>query len=97
MPLAIVFTTWVLAIVRTLDCAYIKSPPLLPGGGRDQRQRHGGALYLLLREFGAPEALAVDRYAKSRLGKAPHTHSPQAGSQADEEAIYKRVISRCGC
>jgi len=67
-PLAIVFTTWVLAIVRTLDCAFIKWPPMfslivaLVSVGVTV-----AALYLLMREFSPPPREAADRYAKSKL------------------------------
>jgi AraC-like DNA-binding protein len=57
LPLAIVFTTWALAIVRTLNCAFIKWPPMFTlvvaviSVGMTV-----GALYLLLRKFSADES-----------------------------------------
>ena len=75
LPLAIVLTTWTLAIVRTIDCAFIKWPPMFSlvvaviSVGITV-----GALYLLLRKFAAeakgepPKETAS--YAKSPLGDA---------------------------
>ena len=69
LPLVIVFTTWALAILRTVDCAFFKCPPLfslivaIVSVGVTV-----GALYLLLREFSVPERGANDSYAKSQLG-----------------------------
>jgi AraC-like DNA-binding protein len=84
LPLGIVLTTWALAIVRTLNCAFIKWPPMFSlvvaviSVGMTV-----GALYLLLRKF-APEEKNDDApnpvspgtlepapaYAKSPLGEA---------------------------
>lgn len=69
LPLAIVFTTWMLAIVRTLDCAFIKWPAtfslvvaVVSVGVTT------GALYLLLRQFGALAKEQAASYAKTPLG-----------------------------
>jgi len=92
LPLAIVFTTWALAILRTVDCAFFKCPPLfslivaIVSVGVTV-----GALYLLLREFSAPERVANDSYAKSQLG-APIRERirRKLESTLAEGAIYKR-------
>jgi len=92
LPLVIVFTTWALAILRTVDCAFFKCPPLfslivaIVSVGVTV-----GALYLLLREFSAPERGRNDRYAKSQLG-APIRERIRRKLQAtlERDAIYKR-------
>ncbi|MEJ0086996.1 MAG: helix-turn-helix domain-containing protein [Pseudomonadota bacterium] len=96
LPLAIVFTTWALAIVRTLDCAFIKWPPLFSlivaavSVGVTV-----GALYLLLRQFSPRQESAPprapDSYAKSPLG-APIRQRIRRKLEAmlHEQAIYKR-------
>lgn len=73
LPLAIVFTTWALAILRTIDCAFIKWPPLFSLiVAVVSVSVTVGALYLLLRQFSAPRESAQDsvpdRYVKSPLG-----------------------------
>ncbi|HEU4590517.1 MAG TPA: helix-turn-helix transcriptional regulator [Steroidobacteraceae bacterium] len=71
-PLAIVFTTWALAIVRTLDCAFIKWPPAFSlVVALISVSVTVAALYLLLREFDpAPAPRPVtERYARSKLGE----------------------------
>jgi len=92
LPLAIVFTTWALAILRTVDCAFIKWPPLFSAiVAVISVSVTVGALYVLLREFGAPEASAADRYAKSRLGPGVRTRiRRKLEARLAEDAIYKR-------
>ena len=90
-PLAIVFTTWVLAIVRTLDCAFIKWPPafslvvaVISVGVTV------AALYLLLREF-SPSKPAVDRYAKSRLDESVRRRiRRKLESALTEQGVYQK-------
>lgn len=92
LPLTIVVTTWALAILRTVDCAFFKCPPLfsllvaIVSVGVTV-----GALYLLLREFSAPERGKSDRYAKSQLG-APIRERIRRKLQStlERDAIYKR-------
>ena len=73
LPLAIVLTTWVLAIVRTLNCAFIKWPPMFSlvvaviSVGITV-----GALYLLLRKFAADD----------EMRSKPRVESPAAGAAA---------------
>jgi len=92
LPLAIVLTTWALAILRTVDCAFIKWPPLFSlvvavvSVGVTV-----GALYLLLRQFSAPTGSADDRYAKSPLGAAVRQRiRRKLQATLDEDSIYKR-------
>lgn len=69
-PFAIVGTTWALAILRTLDCAILKSPPLFSlGVALVSVSVTIGALYLLLRQFGTEAAAksSAETYAKSPL------------------------------
>jgi AraC-like DNA-binding protein len=59
LPLAIVLTTWLLAILRTLDCAFIKWPPMFSlVVAVISVSITVGALYLLLRKFTPEEAAA---------------------------------------
>jgi AraC-like DNA-binding protein len=91
-PLAIVFTTWALAIARTLDCAFFKCPPFfMVVVAVISVSVTVGALYLLLREFSAPERVTHDRYAKSPLG-TPIRQRIRRKLEATlaEGAIYKR-------
>ena len=92
LPLAIVFTTWALAILRTVDCAVIKWPPLFSAVvAVISVSVTVGALYALLREFGAPEAGTADRYAKSPLGVAVRTRiRRKIEARLGDDAIYKR-------
>jgi len=92
LPLAIVFTTWALAILRTVDCAFIKWPPLFSAiVAVISVSVTVGALYVLLREFAAPETNATDRYAKSQLGVAVRTRiRRKLEAQLAQDAIYKR-------
>ena len=92
LPLAIVFTTWALAILRTLDVAFLKfPPPFLLGVAVVSVGVTVGALYLLLREFSAPEPAAQDRYAKSQLGTPIRQRIRRKLEAAlGEAAIYKR-------
>jgi len=90
-PLAIVFTTWVLAIVRTLDCAFIKWPPtfslvvaVISVGVTV------AALYLLLREF-SPSKPSAESYAKSRLDENVRRRIRRKLEVAlTEQGIYKK-------
>jgi len=71
LPLAIVLTTWALAIVRTLNCAFIKWPPMFSlVVAVVSVSVTVGALYLLLRKFAADDKPAAGAYAKSPLGEA---------------------------
>lgn len=91
-PLAIVFTTWVLAIVRTLDCAFIKWPAsfslvvaLISVGVTVT------ALYLLLREFAPAAASPMESYAKSRLDDGVRLRiRRKLESALAEQGVYKR-------
>jgi AraC-like DNA-binding protein len=92
LPLAIVFTTWALAILRTVDCAFIKWPPLFSlivavvSVGVTV-----GALYLLLRQFDSPAGVAEDRYAKSPLGAAVRQRiRRKLEAVLSAHSIYKR-------
>ena len=92
LPLVIVFTSWALAILRTVDCAFFKCPPVfslivaIVSVGVTV-----GALYLLLREFSAPERGANDSYAKSQLGAPIRARiRRKLESTLAEGAIYKR-------
>jgi AraC-like DNA-binding protein len=92
LPLAIVFTTWALAILRTADTAFIKWPPLFSvvvavvSVGVTV-----GALYLLLREFSIPVRVAQERYAKSQLGDAIRKRIVRKLEAAlGEGALFKR-------
>lgn len=90
-PLAIVLTTWVLAIVRTLDCAFIKWPPtfsllvaIVSVGVTVM------SLYLLLREFN-PDKPATRRYAKSRLDESIRRRiRHKLESALAEQGLYKK-------
>jgi AraC-like DNA-binding protein len=90
-PLAIVFTTWILAIVRTLDCAFIKWPPtfslvvaVISVGVTV------AALYLLLREFN-PAKPTAESYAKSRLDPAVRRRVRRKLEAAlTEQGVYKK-------
>lgn len=92
LPLAIVFTTWALAILRTLDSAFLKLPPqFMVIVAVVSVSVTVGALYLLLREFSAPEPAAHDRYAKSQLGAAIRRRIRRKLEAAlGEAALYKR-------
>jgi AraC-like DNA-binding protein len=91
-PLAIVFTTWVLAIVRTLDCAFIKWPAtfslcvaLISVGVTV------AALYLLLREFSPPEKPSAESYARSKLGAGVRQRiRRKLESALAEQGVYRR-------
>jgi AraC-like DNA-binding protein len=92
LPLAIVFTTWALAILRTADTAFLKWPPLFSvvvavvSVGVTV-----GAFYLLLREFSTPELRAQERYAKSQLGDAIRKRIVRKLEAAvGEGALYRR-------
>jgi AraC-like DNA-binding protein len=91
LPLAIVFTTWALAILRTVDCAFFKWPPLFSAiVAVTSVGVTVGALYVLLREFAAPES-GADRYAKSPLAEAVRARiRRKLEARLGEDAIYKR-------
>ncbi len=91
LPLAIVFTTWALAILRTLDCAFIKWPPLFSLlVAVVSVTVTVGALYLLLRDFSVPPA-AREQYAKSRLSAAIRERiRRKLQASLAQDAIYKR-------
>jgi AraC-like DNA-binding protein len=92
LPLAIVFTTWGLAILRTVDSAFIKWPPLFSAiVAVISVSVTVGALYALMRNLGAPEAGSPDRYVKSRLGVAIRTRiRRKLEARLGEDALYKR-------
>ena len=80
LPLVIVFTTWALAILRTVDCAFFKCPPVfslivaIVSVGVTV-----GALYLLLREFSTPERGAERQLCEIAARRADsRAHPPQA-------------------
>ncbi len=91
-PLAIVFTTWALAIVRTLDCAFIKWPPtfsLLVA--LVSVSVTVVALYLLLKEFSPAQKPLPESYAKSRLGEGVRRRiRRKLESALTEQGVYKR-------
>lgn len=75
LPLAIVLTTWMLAIMRTIDTAFIKWPPAFSlVVAVISVSITVGALYLLLRKFSTEQKSAQKEqsaaYAKSPLGDA---------------------------
>ena len=71
LPLAIVLTTWLLAIVRTLDCAFIKWPPLFSLlVAVVSVSVTVAALYLLLRKFAVTGKHGGASYSKSPLAAA---------------------------
>jgi AraC-like DNA-binding protein len=92
MPLAIVATTWGLAILRTLDSAFLKWPPsfslvvAVVSVGVTV-----GALYLLLRHHGIAEEGGAGSYAKSPL-PVPLRERIRRKLEATlaQDAIYKR-------
>lgn len=92
LPLAIVFTTWALAILRTIDSAFIKWPPVFSAViAVISVSVTVGALYALLREFSAPDTGAVDRYAKSPLAAAVRSRiRRKLEAQLADEGIHKR-------
>ncbi len=92
LPLAIVLTSWTLAIVRTIDCAFIKWPAMFTvvvaviSVGVTI-----GALYLLLRQFGALTKERAGTYAKSPLGAGARARiRRKLASALQDEAIYSR-------
>jgi AraC-like DNA-binding protein len=90
LPLAIVFTSWALAILRTLDCAFIKSPLVSLLVAVTSVAVTVGALYLLLRDFSAPTTTR-ERYAKSRLGPAIRERiRRKLQTSLSRDAIYQR-------
>ena len=93
-PLAIVATTWSLAILRTLDCAFLKWPPLfslivaIVSVGVTI-----GALYLLMRQFGTDSGAgeSAQAYAKSPLGAAVRERiRGKLEATLEQDSIYKR-------
>lgn len=92
LPLAIVFTTWALAILRTVDCAFIKWPPVFSAiVAVVSVSVTVGALYVLLRELSVPEPSTGDQYAKSPLGDAIRARiRRKLEARLVDDAIYKR-------
>jgi AraC-like DNA-binding protein len=91
-PLAIVFTTWLLAIVRTVDCAFIKWPATFSlVVALISVSVTVAALYLLLREFGPPAKPAGESYARSRLGDGLRRRIRRKLEAAlADEGVYRR-------
>lgn len=94
LPLAIVLTTWMLAIVRTLDCAFIKWPPMFSlVVAVISVSVTVGALYLLLRKFAAEDKTQLEKdqaaYAKSRLGEAQRARIRRK-LEASLSQLYKK-------
>lgn len=91
-PLAIVFTTWLLAIVRTLDCAFIKWPATFSlCVASISVAVTVAALYLLLREFGAPDKPAGESYARSKLDDGVRRRiRRKLESALAEQGVYRR-------
>lgn len=91
-PLAIVLTTWLLAILRTLDCAFIKWPPTFSlVVAVVSVSVTVGALYLLLRKFAVGDGEQGASYAKSPLGEALRTRiRRKLEATLAQDAIYKR-------
>ncbi|HUQ09326.1 MAG TPA: AraC family transcriptional regulator [Steroidobacteraceae bacterium] len=95
LPLAIVLTTWALAIVRTLDCAFIKWPPMFTlvvaviSVGITV-----GALYLLLRKF-APEekgsGVSLPAGPAGPVGRAALEPAPAYAKSPLGEAQRQRI------
>jgi AraC-like DNA-binding protein len=92
LPLAIVFTTWALAILRTLDSAFLKFPPqFMVIVAVVSVSVTVGALYLLLRGFSAPQPATQDRYAKSQLSAAIRMRiRRKLEASLGEAALYKK-------
>ena len=92
LPLAIVFTTWALAILRPVDCAFIKWPPVFSAiVAVVSVSVTVGALYVLLRELSVPEPSTGDQYAKSPLGDAIRARiRRKLEARLVDDAIYKR-------
>jgi len=91
LPLAIVFTTWALAILRTLDCAFIKWPPLFSlVVAVVSVSVTVGALYLLLRKF-STDRTETASYVKSPLGDVLRARiRRKLEATLVQQAIYKR-------
>ena len=91
LPLAIVFTTWALAILRTLDCAFIKWPPLFSlVVAVVSVSVTVGALYLLLRKFSTDKAETAS-YVKSPLSDALRARiRRKLEATLVQQTIYKR-------
>lgn len=92
LPLAIVLTTWALAIIRTLDCAFIKWPPMFSlVVAVVSVSVTVGALYLLLRKFAVNEKPEAGAYAKSPLGEAQRVRiRRKLEASLVQDGIYKR-------
>jgi AraC-like DNA-binding protein len=93
-PLAMVATTWGLAILRTADCAFLKWPPLFSAFVAIVSVGVTiGALYLLLGQFGTdPGASEGARaYAKSPLGaRVRERIRCKLEATLARDSIYKR-------
>ena len=97
LPLAIVLTTWALAILRTLDCAFIKWPPMFSLiVAVVSVSVTVAALYLLLRKFSVPEVPVSGKvesasYSKSPLGTTQRARiRRKLESSFAQDSIYKR-------
>jgi AraC-like DNA-binding protein len=90
-PLSIVLTTWALAIVRTLDCAFIKWPPMFSlVVAVISVSVTVAALYLMLREFD-PSKPSARSYAKSPLDEGIRRRIRRKLELAlTEQGVYKR-------
>jgi AraC-like DNA-binding protein len=91
-PLAIVATTWSLAIMRTLDCAFFKFPPMFSLAiAVVSVGVTVGSLYLLLRQFEPSKGAEVDAYAKSPLPGALRARiRRKLETTLARDGIYKR-------
>jgi len=90
-PLAIVFTTWALAIVRTLDCAFMKwSPAFSLVVALISVSVTVIALYLLLREFDPAPTPGAERYARSKLGEGVRRRIRRKLEATLGQQAYKR-------
>ena len=100
LPLAIVSTTWLLAIVRTLNCAFIKWPPTFSlVVAVISVSVTVGALYLLLRKFTPEKQKPAEEptpnpnasYSKSPLGNAVRARiRRKLEASFAGDSIYKR-------
>ena len=92
LPLAIVLTTWLLAIARTLNSAFIKWPPLFSlVVAVVSVSVTVAALYLLLRKFGLTGKDDAPSYSKSPLAAAQRDRiRRKLEASFTRDSIYKR-------